>query len=903
MIGQTISHYKILEKLGEGGMGVVYKAQDTKLDRLVALKFLPQHLTANEAEKARFLQEAKAASALNHPNVCTIYGIEEHESPDGTSQQFIDMEYVDGVTLREKIGEAGLKVQDALTYAIQVGEALAEAHSKGIVHRDIKCENIMVNSKNQVKVMDFGLAKLKGTLKLTRTSSTVGTLAYMSPEQIQGGEVDSRSDIFSFGVVFYEMLTGHIPFRGEHEAAMMYSIVNEEPTPADKFRPELSAECLQILRKALEKDPEDRYQHVVDMVVDLRRVKKQSTRVSRLPISQEMMVAAVPKEPVSSVEQKAVSDGGPRKKVGGKTYVIAGAALVLVAAVAFLLLHRETSGPAQTSQGRRMLAVLPFENLGTPEQDYFADGLTEEVTNRLSGLSGLGVIARTSAMQYKKTTKSLQQIGSELHVGYVLQGTIRWGMSGEGGTRIRVSPVLIRVSDGTQVWAQSYDAVFSDVFKIQSDIASQVAGALGITLLQPERKSLEASHTEDSQAYDFYLRGNNYAHRSIREQDFQIGIQMFEKAVELDPKFALAYAKLSETHSAMYWYHYDHTKERLAKAKAAVDEALRLDPDLADARASLGFYYYWGFLDYDDALKEFVLAQKSRPNDSRVLLGIGAVQRRQGKFELAAATMTKATELDPRSSELAWNTSETYRLLRDYSTAERFIDQAIALSPDLASGYQEKALLELLWLGNTKPARAVIQKASSITGAEDDMAILFIRAWIEMFDGNYSEALVVASSGSRKPFDEQFQFVPRAQLLAEIYGLMGRRDLEKANYDSARVELEKRIKEQPDDARFHSALGIAYAGLGRKQDAIKEGKLGVELLPISKEAWRGTYRVRDLARIYTMVGEQSAAIDLLRDLLSRPSDLSVPWLRIDPTWAPLRNNPRFQKLIAENAGS
>jgi TolB-like protein/Flp pilus assembly protein TadD len=547
-----------------------------------------------------------------------------------------------------------------------------------------------------------------------------------------------------------------------------------------------------------------------------------------------------------------------------------------------------------------MFAVLPFENLGTPEQDYFADGLTEEVTNRLSGLSGLGVIARTSAMQYKKTTKSLQQIGSELGVGYVLQGTIRWGTSGEGGKRIRVSPVLIRVSDGTQMWAQSYDAVFSDVFKIQSDIASQVAGALGITLLQPERKSLEASHTENSQAYDFYLRGNDYARRSIREQDFQIGIQMLEKAVELDPKFALAYAKLSQTHSAMYWYHYDHTKERLAKAKAAVDEALRLDPDLPDAHASLGFYYYWGFLDYDDALKEFALAQKSRPNDSRVLLGIGAVQRRQGKFELAAATMTKATELDPRSSELAWNTSETYRLLRDYSTAERFIDQAIALSPDLASGYQEKALLELLWLGDTKPARAVIQQASSIAGAEDDMAILFLRAWIEMFDGKYKEALAVASSGSRKPFDEQFQFVPRAQLLAEIYGLMGKRDLERMNYDSSRVELEKRIKEQPDDARFHSALGIAYAGLGRKQDAIKQGKLGVELLPISKEAWRGTYRVWDLARIYTMVGEQSAALDLLEDLLSRPSDLSGAWLRIDATWAPLRNNPRFQKLIAEN---
>jgi tetratricopeptide (TPR) repeat protein len=460
--------------------------------------------------------------------------------------------------------------------------------------------------------------------------------------------------------------------------------------------------------------------------------------------------------------------------------------------------------------------------------------------------------------------------------------------------------VLIKVSDGTQVWAQPYEAVFSDVFKIQSDIASQVAGALGVTLLQPERESLEASHTENSEAYDFYLRGNDYSRRSYRQQDFQIAIQMYEKAVALDPKFSSAYARLSEMHSAMYWFHYDHTKERLAKAKSAVDEALRLDPDLPFGHASLGYYYYWGFLDYDNALKEFALVQKSQPSDTRILLGIGSVQRRQGKFDLAAATMTKATELDPRSSELARNTSETYRLLRDYSSAERFIDQAITLAPDLAEGYFEKAKLDLLWLGDPRPARAVIQQTSSIAGAENDMSILFTRALIEMFDGNYKEALAVASSGPEKPFDDQFEFIPKTQLRAAIYGLMGNASLERASYDSAGAILEKKVREQPDDGRFHSSLGIAYAGLGRTQDAIREGKLGVELLPISREAWRGAYRVRDLARVYTMVGEHSAALDLLQNLLSRPSDLSAAWLRIDPTWSPLRNNPRFQKLIAEN---
>jgi len=889
MIGQIISQYKIVEKLGEGGMGIVYKAHDTKLDRIVALKFLPHHLTANEAEKARFLQEARAASALNHPNVCTIFDIKVEQG-----QQFIVMEYVEGKTLRDALRET-LKPETAVGYATQIGEALAEAHAKGIVHRDVKAENIMVTAKGQIKVMDFGLAKLKGSLKLTRTSSTVGTLAYMAPEQIQGGEVDARSDIFSFGIVLYEMLTGKLPFRGEHEAAMMYSILNEEPTPADTFRPELSGDHLHILNKALEKDPAERYQHVEDMVVDLRRLKKQSSRVSRASMSHGTMQPDLERKSISSEPPGAK----PTQRDRLRTYGIVGAGLIIVAAAALLFFRPWSSGPGTTDRERKMIAVLPFENFGSADQEYFADGLTEEVTNRLSGLSGLGVIARTSAMQYKKTDKTLLQIGNELGVGYVLQGTVRWGKSPDGATRIRVSPALVKVSDGTQVWSQPYDAVFSDVFKMQSDIASQVAGALGVTLLQPERESLKAAHTENSEAYDFYLRGNEYLHRSYREQDFQIGIQMLEKAVGLDPRFALAHAKLGEAHSAMYWFHYEHTKERLAKAKAEVDEALRIDPGLPEAHASLGYYYYWGYLDYNNALKEFAVVQKSRPNDTRVLLGIGSVQRRQGKMDLAAASMSHAAELDPRSEEIAFNASQTYALLRNYPEAGRFLDRAIEIAPDLPGGYIYKAFYYLISSADTKKAKEVMRQALDVKGMDEDRGFFFMRVQVEMCDANYREALSLVQSGPKKPYDDQFQFVPRDQLLATIYGLMGQHDLEHRYYDSARVGVEGNVRTQPEDARFHSALGIVYAGLGRKQEAIREGKRGVELLPVSKEAWRGTYRVRDLAVIYAMVGEQSAALDLLEDLLSTPSEITSQFLRIDPTWIPLRNNPRFQKLLTQ----
>jgi serine/threonine protein kinase/Tol biopolymer transport system component len=326
MIGTIVSHYKIIEKLGEGGMGIVYKAHDTKLDRDVALKFLPHHLTATADEQARFLQEARAASALNHPNICAIHSIGED-----ADRQFIEMEYVDGKTLRQLVPIQ--KTQIAIDYAIQIGEALQEAHSKGIVHRDVKTDNIMVNSKNQIKVMDFGLAKLKGSLKLTKTSSTVGTLAYMAPEQIQGGEVDARSDIFSFGVVLYEMVTGHMPFRGEHEAAMVYSIVNEEPTPIQKYLPDVSSELMHVLNRALEKDPSERYQSVAEMVIDLRRLKKQTSRVSR-----SMTAEGIGNE---SQERAGGAPHGKVRRSKTKLALIAVSTLIVGAAAVFLLTSRD----------------------------------------------------------------------------------------------------------------------------------------------------------------------------------------------------------------------------------------------------------------------------------------------------------------------------------------------------------------------------------------------------------------------------------------------------------------------------------------------------------------------------------------------------------------------------------
>jgi serine/threonine-protein kinase len=572
----------------------------------------------------------------------------------------------------------------------------------------------------------------------------------------------------------------------------------------------------------------------------------------------------------------------------------------VVAMVAILLLVAWPFGAEP--EGPPRLAVLPFENLGSPDDEHFADGLTDEITSRLSNLSGLFVISRTSAMQYKDHEMTLPEIGAELSVGYVLEGTVRVDRVPDGVDQLRIIPQLIRVSDDAHLWSEpsTVELAAGDIFRVQAEIAERVAGALDVTLLEPEHLHLAAKPTENQEAYDYYLRGNDYYFgRSEEEQDFQIAIQMYQKAVELDPDFALAYARLSIVHSGMWWFFYGRTQERLAVAREAVDRALRLDPDLPEAHEALGWYHYWGHLDYDRALAEFAIAQKGQPNSADLFLGIGAVQRRQGRMVQALANLEKAVERDPRSAPKANEVAHTHFLLRNPVEAGRFYDRAISLSPDLAGLYANKARRQHLRLeGNAERARAVLEEARSL-GLAEDRFIAYTWVLLEIWDGEYQQALDrLALVSSEVLYEGNYSFVPKARLYAQTYGLMRNWQLEQAYHDSTRSIVETRIRERPDDERYRSALGIAYAGLGRKEEAIREGELAVELLPMSKEAFRGAYRVEDLARIYTMVGEYDAAIDQLEILLAVPSPMSVPMLRLEPTWNPLRDHPRFQALLA-----
>jgi serine/threonine-protein kinase len=553
--------------------------------------------------------------------------------------------------------------------------------------------------------------------------------------------------------------------------------------------------------------------------------------------------------------------------------------------------------PLINSSSTPRIVVLPFTNLGPAEDEYFADGITEEIAARLAAIERLRVIGRTSTNRYKGTEKTIPEIGRELGVDYVLEGSVRWEKSPGGAARVRVTPQLVSTKDGMHLWARVYDEPLDELFRVQSDIARKVVQALDVTLLERERHAVEAVPTHNIQAYDYYLRGIEYWRRGREDRLFRAATRMFERAVELDSNFALAHAMLSLAHTRMYQQYFDRSQTRLASAKSAVDKAFALQPDLPEAHQSLGMYY-WARAsenDYDRALRELAITEASRPYDPRFFAARAVLRGRRGRYPEALVDIARALDLDPASAAMTSTHGELWDLTRDFARAERLYDRAIALSPDWAGPYVLKAGLYLRRNGATAQARAVLDEADNL-GLAESPEIVFNRILIAIYERKYNEA-ITRLSGAPDVFADQLRFAPRAQLYAEVYGLMQRPHVARAYSDSARAIVVARLGQQPEDPRLHSALGIAYAGLGRMQEAIQEGRRAAELRPISEDTYQGYPREWDLARIYVMAGEYEAALDRLEHLLSIPGYLTSAWLRIDPTWDPLRAHPRFQTLV------
>ena len=605
------------------------------------------------------------------------------------------------------------------------------------------------------------------------------------------------------------------------------------------------------------------------------------------------MVVAPMREPAdhTAVQPRAVGPApGLRRRITVAGLVLASLALCAVL-VGTRLWPRQADAP-----GRKKLVVLPFKNLGAPGDQYFADGLAEEITARLAGVSGLGVISRTSADQYRNSTKTLKEIGRELGVEYVLEGSVRWEKaSGRRGrsSRVRVTPQLIQVSDDSHLWADRYDADLADVFEVQARIAEQVTGALDVALRDKEKVAIAVRPTQSTQAHDYYLRGNDYFNRSWGvEPNLRVAIEMFEKATALDPGFAVAFAKLSRAHAQMFWHYYDRTNGRLAKAKAAADAALRLDPDLAEGHIALGFYHYWGFRDYEKALEEFGRAEREQANDADLEMSIGAVARRQGKWDEAVKHFRRGVELNPRSSSDAWDLAVAYFYLRQYPEAERYLDRALALAPDWALAHAFKAQLYLSWQGDTVRARQAVNQAVAHSDLGQLVGFLASARYMVTRDTAYRKALENLRASDLQD-DTTYYYVWKA----EWYHQQGNPQLQRAYGDSARAMVEPQLRARPDDDRLRLEAAVAYAMLGRKEDAIREGKRGVELLPMSKDAYWGSDRLLDLATVYVHAGEPEPAIEILEQLLAMPSAISVAQLKVDPFWDPLRQHPRFQRLL------
>jgi eukaryotic-like serine/threonine-protein kinase len=714
--GQTVSHYRILEKLGQGGMGVVYKAHDTKLDRDVALKFLPAGLTQDPDAKQRFINEARAASALQHENICVIHDIDETD--DG--QLFICMDYYEGRTLRELIERGLLRVGDAVDVATQVARGLMKAHTQGIVHRDVKPENIIVTGDNTAKIMDFGLAKLKGASGLTRSNSTVGTLFYMSPEQARGLDVDRRSDIFSLGIVLYEMVTGRRPFRGEHEAAIIYSVLNETPEPLSRYAQGISPALEHVVEKALTKDSAQRYQHVDDLLADLKGITPGPRGMT-------------PQRPESALWQRL-----RRKPL---SWMLAGlAAALTVVAGWYLLRVPQRPGdavppPAATAtEWTNSLAVLPFRDFSsTKDQEYFCNGMTDAIIGRLAKIPELKVMATTSVMRYRNTDKDIREVGRELHVANILEGTLQ-----RERNKIRLSAQLISTESGFHVWADTYDRDASRVFEIQDDISRAIAEALKVRLTAAARATSTASQPQNLEAYEYQLRGMNLVNMYIihqREEDFQAALTMFNNAIRIEPDYAGAYAGL-----AWGYQHHIEVTGRVDESAQVVrysEIAYQKNPHMAEANAAMG----WVFHVRGDEDRAFVYLRRSLELDRNSMAinhVIGLFFTSVGLHHQAVKFFQRAGELDPFYLYALSNQAGRWRDVGEFGKAEAAYRKVLELDPQDATYLAAYAYL-LIIVRRESLARELLSQAEGRRPADPTLRLTL--PVLYAVEGNKAKAL------------------------------------------------------------------------------------------------------------------------------------------------------------------
>ncbi|HEX5817809.1 MAG TPA: protein kinase [Gemmatimonadales bacterium] len=856
--------YTLERSLGDGGMSTVWLAQDLKHERPVALKVLKPELAKNLGPE-RFRREITTAARLQHPHILSV-----HDSGETAGQFWFTMPYVEGESVRQRlVREHRLPMGEALRIVREAAQALQYAHEHGVVHRDIKPENLLLTRDGSTLVADFGLARIvgneaAGTAQLTQVGTAIGTPAYMSPEQATGDDdVDPRADQYALAVTLYEMLAGEPPWRGATTAALMAQRFTAAPPSVRAKRPEVPTGVDQALQRAMAVKADARFGSVIEFATAL----------------------------TSAADASALR--------GRRRAMLAGAALLLAlgAGAAFALRRGQAATSETTSpSGATRLAVLPFENLGDTADAYFADGIADELRGKLTSVPGLEVIARSSSVQYRGTTKPPQEIAKELGVRFLLTGTVRWEKRADQQGRVRVSPELIEVSPNgapATKWQQPFDAALTDVFQVQSGIASQVATALDVALGAATQKTLASRPTKDLQAWDAYLRGeaawgngNNGAPEAIRRAQV-----LFEDAARRDSSFALAWARLARAHLTLYADVAPRPEDAEA-ARGAVARAVALAPDDPATVIAKGFQERLLDRDFERSLTTLRAGLARAPSDAELVGAVGYIERVVGDTLNARRHLQQAAALDPRSAVAASRLSRYLIRLRDFPSARVTAERAYALGQDV-SNLHELVMVSL--------AEGDLPRARSYLAEGDDR---FGRPTMLPYVAVYYDTYWALDSADRRILTtlgpERFggERTVWALTQAQVHHLIGNEPLARAYADSARLAYEQQLRGTPNDPQSNVLYGLALAYLGRGEEARSAGERGAAMAPIAKDAWSGPYYQHQLARIHLLLGDKEKAIDVLEPLLTVPYHLSPGWLRIDPTFDPLRGHPRFEKLAS-----
>ena len=922
VIGRLIAdRYRVVALVGSGGMGEVYRAEHIGLKRPTALKFMRPALGQDADALARFRREAEQASRISHPNVAAIYDFGDA----GDGHVFLAMEFIEGESLADRIAREGrLAPNEAAHVVLGAAAGLAAAHRRGILHRDLKPANIMLAAEHgagahgdphavgMVKLVDFGIARsIMGDIKpsdgavaanvtpsLTRTGMVLGTPAYASPEQLAGEPLDARSDLYALGLIAFETLTGQPAFATSNARELIaHRLLGSPRAVGDVMRGGEApwADAVQpVLDRALASDPARRYADATTFAADF------ASALGVAPVTPSAFGASTPADargPTPEATPVPAPDPRRRRVIQG---LIVGSVL-LVGAILWKSLSRDAATPAPVASSTaaapaaQRLAVLPFENLGRPEDGYVVDGLTDEIRSKLAGVPGIQVIARSSSNQYRASTKSLQDVARELGVRYVLTGTVRTE-SPEAGkpARVRVNPELVEITSGTAApvsrWTNTLDATMADVFGMQADIAGRVVGAMNVALAGGTRTYLAEVPTHDPAAYDAYLRGKEIV--KTDPVDLRRRLRYFRQAVALDSSFALAWVERSRVASILYSN--GVPDPALAReAKTSAERAIALAPQQGAGYGVLATYRNLVEQNPVTALEAARRAQEVSPGDPELLRPLAIAERQQGRIAEALRDMRAAAERDPRNATTVHLLADALLWARHHDEAREVADRALALAPDVSEMIEGRAMISLA-RGDLADARRVLAAAPPSV----DRAVL--AAAVSMYydlpwlldEGEQRRLLALgpdAFDGDRMSW---------AWSLAQTHALRGDVARTRAFAESTVVAVDEQLRSAPDDPQRHLIRGLALAALGRGADAIAAGTHGFALQRQRWTATNGPYAQHQLARIYMMVGERAKAMELLEPLLAMPYFLSPAWLRIDPTFAPLKGDARFQRLAA-----